>query len=81
MSSLRVTQGLVQVLDALTGDPSTDWWGLEIAAACGLPATTVYGILARLEDERFVDTVWRLGIAPFKERVYANTGERERRRA
>jgi sulfite reductase (NADPH) hemoprotein beta-component len=35
----------------------------------------------RTDDERFVDTVWRLGIAPFKERVYANTGERERRRA
>ena len=25
----------------------------------------------RHEDERFVDTVHRLGIAPFKQRVYA----------
>ena len=25
----------------------------------------------RHEDERFIDTVQRLGIAPFKERVYA----------
>ncbi len=25
----------------------------------------------RIEDERFIDTVQRLGIAPFKEHVYA----------
>ena len=25
----------------------------------------------RLEDERFIETVRRIGIAPFKERVYA----------
>jgi sulfite reductase (NADPH) hemoprotein beta-component len=36
----------------------------------------------RIEDERFIDTVRRIGIAPFKEHVYAtpirerhNTGE------
>jgi sulfite reductase (NADPH) hemoprotein beta-component len=27
----------------------------------------------RHEDERFVDTVQRLGVEPFKERVYATT--------
>jgi sulfite reductase (NADPH) hemoprotein beta-component len=27
----------------------------------------------RHEDERFVDTVHRLGVEPFKERVYAAT--------
>ena len=30
-------------------------------------------IANRHEDERFVDTVHRLGIEPFKERVYAAT--------
>lgn len=35
----------------------------------------------RTVDERFVDTVWRLGIEPFKERVYASAGEHRRRRA
>lgn len=35
----------------------------------------------RTEDERFIDTVWRLGIEPFKERVYAAAGEHRRRRA
>jgi sulfite reductase (NADPH) hemoprotein beta-component len=35
----------------------------------------------RTEDERFIDTVWRLGIEPFKERVYAAVGEHRRRRA
>ncbi len=35
----------------------------------------------RTEDERFIDTVGRLGIEPFKERVYAAAGEHRRRRA
>jgi sulfite reductase (NADPH) hemoprotein beta-component len=35
----------------------------------------------RIEEERFVDTVWRVGIEPFKERVYATAGEHRRRRA
>jgi len=35
----------------------------------------------RIEQERFVDTVWRVGIEPFKERVYATAGEHLRRRA
>ena len=35
----------------------------------------------RTEDERFIDTVWRLGLEPFKERVYAAAGEHCRRRA
>jgi len=35
----------------------------------------------RAEEERFIDTVWRVGIEPFKERVYATTGEHRRRRA
>ncbi|HZF15777.1 MAG TPA: nitrite/sulfite reductase [Steroidobacteraceae bacterium] len=35
----------------------------------------------RTDEERFVDTVWRVGIEPFKERVYATAGEHRRRRA
>jgi len=35
----------------------------------------------RHEDERFVDAVHRLGIAPFKERVYAGMKEEVARAA
>jgi sulfite reductase (NADPH) hemoprotein beta-component len=35
----------------------------------------------RVEEERFIDTVGRIGIEPFKERVYASAGEHRRRRA
>ncbi|MGH8265538.1 MAG: nitrite/sulfite reductase, partial [Steroidobacteraceae bacterium] len=35
----------------------------------------------RTDEERFIDTVWRVGIEPFKERVYATAGEHRRRRA
>jgi sulfite reductase (NADPH) hemoprotein beta-component len=35
----------------------------------------------RTEEERFIDTVWRVGIELFKERAYATTAEHRRRRA
>ena len=35
----------------------------------------------RAEDEPFIDTVQRVGIEPFRERVYAAAGEHRRRRA
>jgi len=35
----------------------------------------------REEDERFIDTVGRVGVDPFRERVYAESGHRQRRRA
>ncbi|CAG2135987.1 nitrite/sulfite reductase [Cupriavidus numazuensis] len=35
----------------------------------------------RIEDERFIETVSRIGIAPFKERVYADKQPRERAEA
>ncbi|CAG9176039.1 Sulfite reductase [ferredoxin] [Cupriavidus laharis] len=35
----------------------------------------------RIEDERFIETVNRIGIAPFKERVYADKQPRERAEA
>ncbi|MNY60276.1 hypothetical protein D3C86_1968080 [compost metagenome] len=35
----------------------------------------------RVEDERFIDTFARIGIAPFKERVYADKQREERAEA
>jgi len=35
----------------------------------------------RIEDERFIETVNRIGVAPFKERVYADKQPRERAEA
>ncbi len=35
----------------------------------------------RIEDERFIETLSRIGIAPFKERVYADKQPRERAEA
>lgn len=35
----------------------------------------------RIEDERFIETVTRIGLAPFKERVYADKQPRERAEA
>ena len=32
------------------------------------------------EAERFVDTVWRIGVEPFKESVYGNHHQRQERR-
>jgi PadR family transcriptional regulator, regulatory protein PadR len=58
VAQFRVTHGMVQVLEALSTNATAEWWGLEIAAVCGLPATTVYGILARLEDARIVEAAF-----------------------
>jgi DNA-binding PadR family transcriptional regulator len=45
----------------MVAQPTTAWWGLDLAHQCGLPTSTVYGVLARLEDARLVDAAFEKG--------------------
>lgn len=58
---LRVTRSVISVLEAMVTQPTTNWWGLDLARQCGLPTSTVYGVLARLEDAGLVDAAFEKG--------------------
>lgn len=65
---MRVTQGVIGVLEAMISRPAIDWWGLDLARVCGLPTSTVYGVLARLEDAGIVEAQFETGDAQALER-------------
>lgn len=46
------------VLRALLEEPTKPAYGLELCEAVGLPSGTVYPILARLEQVRWVESAW-----------------------
>jgi PadR family transcriptional regulator, regulatory protein PadR len=58
MGSPRMTLQTQMVLRALLQDPTRDCYGLEVATEVGLPAGTVYPILARLEKAGWVRSAW-----------------------
>ena len=46
------------VLRALLEDPSKERYGLALCELVGLPSGTIYPILARLEQLRWVESFW-----------------------
>ncbi len=54
----RMTTTTVQVLDALSQDPNTERYGLELMALTGLPSGTVFPILARFEALGWLTSGW-----------------------
>jgi PadR family transcriptional regulator PadR len=46
------------VLRALLEDPSKERYGLALCELVGLPSGTIYPILARLEQVRWVESFW-----------------------
>ncbi|MCM3656109.1 PadR family transcriptional regulator [Agromyces mediolanus] len=57
MSSLRITDATVDVLESLLGadEPS---WGLAVVKHSGRPAGTVYPVLERLERAGWLESEW-----------------------
>lgn len=56
--ALRMTLQTQYVLRALLADPAGEHYGLRICAETGLPAGTIYPILARLERAGWVRSNW-----------------------
>lgn len=54
----RITIQLVRVLDVLLGAPTQAHYGLEIIRSSGLPSGTIYPILMRLEQLRWLESNW-----------------------
>jgi DNA-binding PadR family transcriptional regulator len=47
----RITRQLLAVLEAISADPSREWYGLELMEATGLSSGTLYPILHRLVSD------------------------------
>lgn len=78
----QMTTQTQAVLAALSEDPTTPLYGLEISNAVGSPSGTIYPILARLETAGWVESEWE-DIDPATEgrrrrRYYRLTPEGER---
>jgi DNA-binding PadR family transcriptional regulator len=56
--SPRMTLQTQFVLRALLADPAAESYGLQLCAETGLPAGTIYPILARLEHVGWVRSSW-----------------------
>jgi DNA-binding PadR family transcriptional regulator len=54
----QVTLQTLAVLKILLDQPSQEHYGLELASRAGLPAGTIYPILARLERAEWVTSAW-----------------------
>lgn len=54
----RMTLQTQFVLRALLADPLAEMYGLQLCAETGLPAGTIYPILARLEQVGWVRSSW-----------------------
>ena len=54
----RMTLQTQFVLRALLADPVAEMYGLQLCAQTGLPAGTIYPILARLEQVGWVRSSW-----------------------
>jgi PadR family transcriptional regulator PadR len=58
MSSPKMTLQTKLVLQLALQDPGREWYGLQMMAATGLPAGTIYPIVARLERYGWLESRW-----------------------
>jgi PadR family transcriptional regulator, regulatory protein PadR len=54
----RMTLQTQLVLRAMLAEPASERYGLQLCAETGLPSGTIYPIVARLEQLRWVDSRW-----------------------
>lgn len=57
---VRLTLQVQLVLSALSTDPDTEMYGLELVDTTGLPPGTIYPILARLEHAGWLSSRWEV---------------------
>jgi len=57
-AALRMTLQTQLVLRAMLAEPAAESYGLQLCAETGLPAGTIYPILARLEQAGWVRSNW-----------------------
>ncbi|EXG81693.1 PadR family transcriptional regulator [Cryptosporangium arvum] len=55
---MRITVSTAQVLAALLAEPDADHYGLELMRAAGLASGTLYPILRRLTEARWLTADW-----------------------
>lgn len=58
MSAPKMTLQTKMVLRLALQDPGREWYGLQMIEASGLPAGTIYPIIARLERYGWLESRW-----------------------
>jgi len=58
MNSPKMTLQAKMVLQLALQDPGREWYGLQMIEATGLPAGTIYPIIARLERYGWLESRW-----------------------
>jgi PadR family transcriptional regulator, regulatory protein PadR len=58
MGTPKMTMQTRLVLRLALQDPGREWYGLQMIEATGLPAGTIYPIIARLERHGWLESRW-----------------------
>jgi PadR family transcriptional regulator, regulatory protein PadR len=58
MALPKMTLQTKMVLQLALQEPSREWYGLQMIEATGLPAGTIYPIIARLERHGWLESRW-----------------------
>ena len=58
MNAPKMTLQAKMVLHLALQDPGREWYGLQMIEATGLPAGTIYPIIARLERYGWLESRW-----------------------
>ena len=54
----KMTLQTKMVLQLALQEPGREWYGLQMIEATGLPAGTIYPIIARLESHNWLESRW-----------------------
>jgi PadR family transcriptional regulator PadR len=60
-TEIKITTQVLKVLSAFLSDPKAELSGAEISKRTGLKSGTLYPILIRLEDAKWLESEWEEG--------------------
>lgn len=66
VDELRTTTPLLKLIEATLAEPTASYWGFDLMRATGLGSGTLYPLLARLENVKWMTSGWAEPEAPGK---------------
>jgi PadR family transcriptional regulator PadR len=63
---IRKTTPLLKIIEATVAEPTASYWGFDLMRATGLASGTLYPLLARLENLKWLTSGWAEPEAPGK---------------
>jgi DNA-binding PadR family transcriptional regulator len=79
MGDIRMSEQTAAILESFLADPSAWHYGFDVIRGTRLKSGTVYPVLARLEDARWVESAWETEMLDGRprRRYYRLTGKGE----